>query len=105
MDTPFQTIRTEPASACALTAGPRDAILVHIYPTGPEMGTRYLVGTEPLVLGRGDNCDVRINDHSVSRRHATVQAGTGGWTVTDLGSTNGTFLNNAPAVIAALKDG
>jgi two-component system cell cycle response regulator len=105
MDTHLQTIRTEAVGVAALAAGRRDAILVHIYPTGPEMGTRYAVGGEPLVLGRGDNCDVRITDHSVSRRHATVQAGLAGWSVTDLGSTNGTFLNNAPVVIAVLKDG
>src|SRR5476651_1199755 len=46
----------------------RNACLVHIYPTGPSMGTRYTIGDEPLVIGRASDCDIRINDHSVSRR-------------------------------------
>jgi diguanylate cyclase (GGDEF)-like protein len=103
MDTHLQTIRTEAGFGASPES--RDAILVHIYPTGPEMGTRYPVSDGPLVLGRGDNCDVRVNDNSVSRRHAAVQAAGGGWTVTDLGSTNGTFLNNGRVDSAALTDG
>jgi diguanylate cyclase (GGDEF)-like protein len=99
----MQTVRTQAAVTAADTS--RDAILVHIYPTGPEMGSRYPVGTRALVVGRGDNCDIRINDSSVSRRHAMVQAGEGGWSVTDLGSTNGTFLNNAAVESASLRDG
>ncbi len=103
-DTYEQTIRAEGMPAPE-AGSHRDAILVHIYPTGPEMGTRYLVRSQPLTIGRGDNCDIQINDHSVSRRHASVQAGPGGVTVADLGSTNGTFLNNAAVASAVLKDG
>jgi diguanylate cyclase (GGDEF)-like protein len=103
MSNQFQTVRTEAVAPAA--APSRDAILVHIYPTGPEIGTRYVVGAVPLVVGRGDQCDIRINDHSVSRRHALVQACPGGWAVTDLGSTNGTYLNDVPVSTSALKDG
>jgi diguanylate cyclase (GGDEF)-like protein len=107
MSNQFQTIRTETISAAAVAGASsrRDAILVHIYPTGPEIGTRYVVGAVPLIVGRGDQCDIRVNDHSVSRRHALVQASDGGWAVTDLGSTNGTFLNDVPVTTAVLKDG
>ncbi len=103
MSNQFQTIRTQTVSAAA--AASRDAILVHIYPTGPLIGTRYVLGAVPVVIGRGDQCDIVVNDHSVSRRHALVQAGEGGWAVTDLGSTNGTFLNDAPVSTSALTDG
>jgi diguanylate cyclase (GGDEF)-like protein len=103
VDNQLQTIRAElPAPG---TGSHRDAILVHIYPTGPEMGTRYVVGLKPLIIGRGDTCDIHINDSSVSRRHACVQAAAGGVTVADLGSTNGTFLNDALVANAILKDG
>src|SRR3954468_6589492 len=44
----------------------RNACLVHIYPTGPGMGSRYTLADAPLVIGRGSDCDIRINDHSVS---------------------------------------
>jgi two-component system cell cycle response regulator len=83
----------------------RDACIVHIYPTGPGMGTRYPLGDAPVVLGRGNDCDIRINDHSVSRRHARIQPGADGYYAVDLQSTNGTFVNDRPASICKLTDG
>jgi two-component system, cell cycle response regulator len=83
----------------------RDACVVHIYPTGPGMGTRYALSDTPMVLGRGNDCDIRINDHSVSRRHARIQPGADGYYAVDLQSTNGTFVNDVPASICKLKDG
>ena len=83
----------------------RTACLVHIYPTGPGMGTRYSLGENPLVIGRGNDCEILINDHSVSRRHARIQPGADGYYAVDLQSTNGTFVNDVPASICKLKDG
>lgn len=83
----------------------RDACVVHIYPTGPGMGARYPLTDMPVVLGRGNDCDIRINDHSVSRRHARIQPGADGYYAVDLQSTNGTFVNDVPASICKLKDG
>ncbi|MDB5311884.1 MAG: pleD 2 [Gemmataceae bacterium] len=72
----------------------REACLVHIYPTGPSMGRRYPLGDKPLMVGRGDDCNIRIQDNSVSRKHATIEPISDGYTVSDLGSTNGTFVND-----------
>ena len=83
----------------------RDACVVHIYPTGPGMGARYALTDSPMVIGRGNDCDIRINDHSVSRRHARIQPGADGYYAVDLQSTNGTFVNDVPASICKLKDG
>ena len=83
----------------------RDACVVNIYPTGAGMGTRYPLTDTPIVLGRGTDCDIRINDHSVSRRHARIQPGADGYYAVDLQSTNGTFVNDVPASICKLKDG
>jgi diguanylate cyclase (GGDEF)-like protein len=88
-----------------ISATRRDACVVHIYPVGPGMGTRYALGEAPMVLGRGNDCDIRINDHSVSRRHARIQPGADGYYAVDLQSTNGTFVNDVPASICKLKDG
>ena len=88
-----------------VSATRRDACVVHIYPTGPGMGTRYALTDAPMVLGRGNDCDIRINDHSVSRRHARIQPGADGYYAVDLQSTNGTFVNDVPASICKLKDG
>src|SRR5687768_10817816 len=70
------------------------ACLVHIYPTGATMGQRYALGDALLLIGRGEDCDIRIPDHSVSRKHARIEPAPDGVQVTDLGSTNGTFVND-----------
>jgi diguanylate cyclase (GGDEF)-like protein len=88
-----------------VSATRRDACVVHIYPVGPGMGTRYALTDSPMVLGRGNDCDIRINDHPVSRRHARIQPGADGYYAVDLQSTNGTFVNDVPASICKLKDG
>ncbi len=81
------------------------ACLIHIYPTGPAMGTRYSLENKPTILGREDNCHIFIADESVSRRHASIQETEDGYTVTDLQSTNGTFVNEARVSSQKLKDG
>ena len=83
----------------------RAACLVHIYPTGPGMGSRYPLGEESMIIGRGTDCNIRINDNSVSRRHARIQPCHDGYYAVDLQSTNGTFVNDVPATMYKLKDG
>ncbi|GAC1362026.1 MAG: hypothetical protein NVSMB47_14230 [Polyangiales bacterium] len=46
-----------------------------------------------IVLGRGDGCDVRLPEASVSARHCSIRAANAGYVVVDEGSTNGTRLN------------
>lgn len=81
------------------------ACLVHIYPTGDALGARYPLGTIPWVLGRDTKCDIRLEDDSVSRRHALLQPQPDGYTVEDLQSTNGTFINGAKVTRAPIKHG
>src|SRR5260370_31435733 len=45
-----------------------------------------------IVIGRGDGCDVRLPDPSVSLRHASLRQKGGTYMLYDEGSTNGTFL-------------
>jgi two-component system, cell cycle response regulator len=70
------------------------ACLVHIYPVSAAIGVRYLLNDKPVLLGRGEECEIRIQDHSVSRRHARIQPQPEGFVVIDLNSTNGTFIND-----------
>ena len=84
----------------------RGACLVHIYPTGPVMGKRYELSTEKgLVIGRGVDCSIVIEDHSVSRKHARIELTSEGFVAEDLGSTNGTLVNNQPITRQVLQDG
>ncbi|MCW2968260.1 MAG: hypothetical protein JWM71_2032 [Solirubrobacteraceae bacterium] len=45
------------------------------------------------VLGRRDGCEVRIDDPTVSRVHASLRRERGEWVLVDLGSRNGTFID------------
>jgi diguanylate cyclase (GGDEF)-like protein len=99
-----QTFRTQKDETERLTE--RSACLVYIYPTGPSMGTRYPLGGEPVFIGRQEDCAVQNTDPSVSRYHARIERGDdGGYTVVDLKSTNGTFVNNQRKREGALRDG
>jgi two-component system cell cycle response regulator len=103
MEKVTETWVTPPERPISTTS--REACLVSIYPTGPGMGTRYALSSTPLVIGRGNDCEIRINDHSVSRRHARIQPGMDGYYAMDLQSTNGTFVNDLAASMTKLKDG
>jgi pSer/pThr/pTyr-binding forkhead associated (FHA) protein len=50
----------------------------------------------PVVVGRAEEADVRIDDERVSRRHLEIRRAGGSWRVRDLGSSNGTFLDARP---------
>jgi DNA-binding NtrC family response regulator len=51
-----------------------------------------------ILLGTAPVCDLRLSDPTVSRRHAALELSDRGLLVTDLGSTNGTFINEARVV-------
>jgi len=53
--------------------------------------------SESAVIGRGAYCDIRIDDSTVSRRHAEVTCGSDGvWRIHDLGSANGILHRGLP---------
>ena len=52
-----------------------------------------LVPERPLILGRGSRCDVVLDHDTVSRRHAMIARAGDGWELSDLGSSNGTWLD------------
>jgi len=56
-------------------------------------GRRLLVPPSGGVIGRSRDCDIVLDDAGISRRHAELRPGDDGWTVTDLGSTNGLRVN------------
>jgi FhaA, N-terminal domain/FHA domain len=56
-------------------------------------GKRYAVGPGGATIGRSRECDIVLSDSNVSRRHAELRPLGDGWTVTDLGSTNGVRVN------------
>src|SRR5512137_866852 len=79
--------------------------LVLIYPAGPDMGKRFELELDEMIIGRGADTDLQVDRDSVSRRHAKIVRTAGGFLVKDLGSTNGTYVNDAPVQEQALRDG
>jgi len=69
-------------------------------------GRRFVVGARGATIGRSRSCDVVLEDANVSRQHAELRPRGGGWTVADLGSTNGVAVNGMRIDAArALKAG
>jgi len=65
--------------------------------------SRTLAGDE-VRIGRGSNNEIVLRDFSVSRSHATIRLNADGtWTIEDLGSTNGTFVNDRAVTEAPLR--
>jgi hypothetical protein len=67
-------------------------MLALIVRQGPAAGQRVEI-TGETVLGRADN-EFLQHDTEVSRRHAVIRSGSEGLTIEDLGSSNGTFVND-----------
>jgi hypothetical protein len=71
---------------------------------GAEKGTVYPLTKPRTLIGR-TNADVRVDDRLVSRLHCAVEVGDGGVILRDLGSTNGTHVNDQPIAAVNLVGG
>ena len=68
-------------------------------------GQRIHLASDVALVGRDDDVDVRLVDRRVSRRHASIERAGTSWTLLDLGSTNGTFLDGERIASAELEEG
>jgi pSer/pThr/pTyr-binding forkhead associated (FHA) protein len=71
---------------------------------GVNAGVSVSLGEQPILLGRGADATIRLDDDYVSTRHARFVPNGDDWYVEDLGSTNGTYIGSqritAPMVVA-----
>jgi len=68
-------------------------------------GQRYLLTGPVTVIGRGSEADIVVDDPGVSRRHLEIRVTADGVVATDLGSTNGLFVEGHQVPAATLLDG
>lgn len=76
----------------AVNALPQGSALL-IVQRGSNAGSRFLLNTDVVTVGRHQKSDIFLDDISVSRRHATFNRSSRGIVVKDLGSLNGTYVN------------
>jgi hypothetical protein len=83
------------------TAGGRASVVIR-----EDGGERTVaLASDTVTMGRLADCDVVLNDKGASRKHAQLRLRSGAWTITDLGSTNGTRLNGQTIQSRELTDG
>ncbi len=72
---------------------------------GGRAGEQFALERAQTTIGRSPDCDIFLDDVTVSRRHAIVAKGAERFAIEDLGSLNGTFLNRRRIERAELDDG
>ena len=80
------------ADAAAVDALPAGSALL-VVQRGPSAGSRFLLDTDLVSAGRHPESEIFLDDVTVSRRHAEFRRGTDGYSVADVGSLNGTYVN------------
>lgn len=68
-------------------------------------GEKWLLTEDVTVIGRGSEADITVSDSGVSRKHVEFRITPSGVILTDLGSTNGTFVEGHRVDAATLVDG
>src|ERR1019366_6358103 len=61
---------------------------------GTPQGHRFFITQDEMTIGRDPTADISVSDQSISRKHAKVGRENGKVRLTDLGSSNGTFVND-----------
>ena len=75
--------------------------------TGNRRGVSFELRGECIVVGRGDRCQIRLDDDGISRNHAQIKRAStdDDYELEDLGSTNGTYLNGLKVKTGTLTHG
>ena len=72
---------------------------------GPRAGLTFMLGPGKIAVGRHPDSDIVLDDVTVSRQHCRFDANEQELLLEDLGSTNGTYVNNSRVDSAALHPG
>jgi len=90
--------------AAAVDALPRGSALL-VVQRGPGAGNRFLLDQDVVTAGRHPESEIFLDDITVSRRHVEFRRTSDGFTVSDVGSLNGTYVNRDRIDEAVLANG
>lgn len=82
------------ATLTRLEAEPRPAAVL-VVKIGAKDGLKYPISKRGIIIGRRRTSDIRLEDTNASRVHASIDCVDDDYYLTDLGSTNGTYVNGA----------
>jgi hypothetical protein len=92
------------SDAAAVDALPPGSALL-VVQRGPSAGSRFLLDTDVVSAGRHPDSEIFLDDVTVSRRHAEFRRTPQGYSVADVGSLNGTYVNRDRIDEVALQGG
>jgi pSer/pThr/pTyr-binding forkhead associated (FHA) protein len=93
-----------PEESTAVAALPEDSALLIVH-RGPGAGSRFLLDQDLSVAGRHPDADIFLDDVTVSRKHAEFHRRGKAFSVRDMGSMNGIFVNGERSDDAVLETG
>lgn len=84
---------------------PQDVKAYILFLAGPKQGKLFELTEDRTVVGRGDDANITINDQRVSRHHFEITMEAGAPVLSDMGSTNGTYINGQRVTRHELQNG
>ena len=102
-DNPLETTVVTPVSRISDRPSTSEACLVVIY--GHDLGKKYNLDRDSFIIGRSSGADIRLEQEAVSRNHCKLVNTGDSVIVRDLGSTNGTYVNDQLVDEYRLRDG
>ncbi len=105
----MRSSRTTSQTLIVDDSGRTQSILLHksklVALSGPLQGQEFIIGKDVFTIGSGEHNDLILNDSTISRSHCEIRVVPEGYIIRDMGSTNGTILQDLRVTEAFLSQG
>jgi pSer/pThr/pTyr-binding forkhead associated (FHA) protein len=104
LDTLIQSLDADNQNVVSQVLAATEPTALLLVLKGAGRGNRFMINNSGATIGRAVDSEIFLDDVTVSRKHATISCDQD-FTFSDLGSLNGSYLNNERATTAVLKSG